>query len=60
MIEVFTVLLIYLATSECEWGGKPRYVGGNKTVNSDFMGGRRGCGAVAIVRKDLSAIVAVK
>jgi hypothetical protein len=49
VIEVLTVLLFYLAISVRQWGGKPRHLGRNKTVNSGSKGSRRSCVAIAIV-----------
>lgn len=49
VVEVLTVLLFYLAISDRQWGGKPRHLGRNKTVNSGSRGSRRSCGAMAIV-----------
>jgi hypothetical protein len=48
VVDLLRVLLFYLATSDRQWEGKPRYLGRNKTVNSDSRGGRS-CGAMAIV-----------
>jgi hypothetical protein len=47
VVEVLTVLLFYLATSDSQWGWKPRRLGRNKTVNSGSRGSRRSCGAMA-------------